>query len=54
MPPWRLHASSTLASSALEQPLRDYAERARAALAPFSRVVVDRIVADDLLPRLLA
>jgi glycosyltransferase involved in cell wall biosynthesis len=40
--------------TALEQPLVDYAERARAALAPFSRDAVDRIVADDLLPRLLA
>jgi hypothetical protein len=39
--------------AALEQPLSDYAERARAALAPFSRAAVDRIVADDLLPRLL-
>jgi hypothetical protein len=39
--------------AALEQPLSDYAERARAALAPFSRATVDRIVADDLLPRLL-
>jgi glycosyltransferase involved in cell wall biosynthesis len=39
--------------AALEQPLSDYGERARAALAPFSRSAVDRIVADDLLPRLL-
>jgi glycosyltransferase involved in cell wall biosynthesis len=40
--------------TALEHPLSDYAERARAALAPFSRDAADRIVADDLLPRLLA
>ncbi|HEX3452527.1 MAG TPA: glycosyltransferase [Solirubrobacteraceae bacterium] len=40
--------------AALEQPLVDYAESARAALAPFSRDAVDRIVADELLPRLLA
>jgi glycosyltransferase involved in cell wall biosynthesis len=40
--------------TALEQPLADYAERARSALAPFSRDAVDRIVADDLVPRLLA
>jgi glycosyltransferase involved in cell wall biosynthesis len=39
--------------AALEQPLSDYAERARAALAPFSRAAADRIVADELLPRLL-
>jgi Glycosyl transferases group 1 len=40
--------------AALEQPLGNYAERARVALAPFSRDAVDRIVADELLPRLLA
>jgi hypothetical protein len=39
--------------AALDQPLSDYAERARAAVAPFSRAAADRIVADDLLPRLL-
>jgi len=39
--------------AALEQPLSDYADRARAALAPFSRAAVDRIVAERLLPRLL-
>jgi glycosyltransferase involved in cell wall biosynthesis len=39
--------------AALEQPLRDYGERERVALAPFSRDAVDRIVADELLPRLL-
>ncbi len=40
--------------AALEQPLADYADRARAALAPFSRASVDAIVAEQLLPRLLA
>lgn len=40
--------------TALEQPLGDYAERARAALAPFTRDAVDRLVAERLLPRLLA
>jgi hypothetical protein len=39
---------------ALEQPLGDYAERARTALAPFAREAVDRLVAERLLPRLLA
>jgi glycosyltransferase involved in cell wall biosynthesis len=39
---------------ALEQPAGDYGERARAALAPFSRDSVDRLVAERLLPRLLA
>jgi hypothetical protein len=39
---------------ALEEPSHDYAARARAALTPFARVTVDRVVADDLLPRLLA
>lgn len=40
--------------AALESPLPDYAERARAALAPYTREAVDRIVAEQLLPRLLA
>jgi glycosyltransferase involved in cell wall biosynthesis len=40
--------------AALEDPLPDYAIRAREALAPFSRVAVDRVVAEQLLPRLLA
>ncbi|HEV2973615.1 MAG TPA: glycosyltransferase [Solirubrobacteraceae bacterium] len=39
---------------ALEQPLGDYAERARVALAPFTREAADRVVAEQLLPRLLA
>jgi hypothetical protein len=40
--------------AALDEPLPGYAERALAALAPFSRAAVDRIVAEQLLPRLLA
>lgn len=40
--------------AALDEPSGDYAARARAALLPFSRVEVDRLVADELLPRLLA
>jgi hypothetical protein len=40
--------------TALDEPLPGYAERALAALAPFSRAAVDRIVAEQLLPRLLA
>ncbi|HEX7609466.1 MAG TPA: glycosyltransferase, partial [Solirubrobacteraceae bacterium] len=39
---------------ALREPRADYAERARIALAPFSRGEVDRLVAEQLLPRLLA
>ncbi len=40
--------------TALDDPSPDYAERALAALAPFRRAAVDRIVSDELLPRLLA
>jgi hypothetical protein len=40
--------------SALHSPLPDYAERARAALAPFSHDAVDRLVAERLLARLLS
>jgi len=40
--------------AALDDPLADYAVRAREALAPFSREVVDGLVAEELLPRLLA
>jgi hypothetical protein len=38
----------------LRGPCADYAIRAREALAPFSSQVVDRLVAEELLPRLLA
>jgi hypothetical protein len=40
--------------AALEDPLPDYSERARRALAPLGREAVDRLVSDELLPRLLA
>lgn len=40
--------------AALDEPLADYAERAQRALLPFSREAIDRIVAEQLLPRLLA
>jgi Glycosyl transferases group 1 len=39
--------------SALDEPPPDFAARAEAALAPFRRAAVDRVVADELLPRLL-
>jgi hypothetical protein len=39
---------------ALDEPAPRYAERALHALTPFRRAQVDRIVADELLPRLLA
>ncbi|MDQ3675781.1 MAG: hypothetical protein M3401_03105, partial [Actinomycetota bacterium] len=38
--------------AALDNPLAGYAERAAAALAPFSRTRVDAVVRDELLPRL--
>jgi hypothetical protein len=38
---------------ALDDPLPGYAERAREALAPYTPAAVDRIVAQELLPRLL-
>jgi hypothetical protein len=40
--------------AALLDPPADYAARARAALVPFSRAALDRLVAQELLPRLLA
>jgi hypothetical protein len=39
--------------AALDDPAPDYAARAAAALAPYRRDAVDRVVADELLPRLL-
>ena len=39
--------------TALEDPLPSYAAAARAALAPFGREALDRLVAERLLPRLL-
>jgi glycosyltransferase involved in cell wall biosynthesis len=38
--------------TALDEPLPDYAQRAAAALAPWRPEVVDRVVAEELLPRL--
>jgi hypothetical protein len=38
----------------LDAPLPDYATRARQALVPYSRAVIDGLVAEELLPRLLA
>ena len=40
--------------AALDLPKPDYAERAAAALEPFSRAAVDRVVAERLLPRLIS
>jgi glycosyl transferase family 1 len=40
--------------TALDDPVADYASRANRALAPFTREAVDRVVAQELLPRLLA
>lgn len=40
--------------AALQSPLADYSERAREALEPFTRESADRLVAEQLLPRLLA
>jgi hypothetical protein len=40
--------------TALDDPAPDYAERAHLALAPFRREAVDRLVARQLLPRLLS
>lgn len=39
--------------AALDEPAGDYAERAAGALAPWRREAVDRVVAEELLPRLL-
>jgi hypothetical protein len=40
--------------SALDDPASDYRQRAQDALSPFRRAAVDRLVAQELLPRLLA
>jgi glycosyltransferase involved in cell wall biosynthesis len=39
--------------TALDDPLRDYGERAAIALEPYRRATLDRVVAEQLLPRLL-
>jgi glycosyltransferase involved in cell wall biosynthesis len=49
--------SDDLASAlrlALDDPLPGYAERAAALMVPFRRKAVDRVLAEDVLPRLLA
>jgi len=40
--------------TALDDPSPGYARRAAEAIGPFRRAAVDRIVADELLPRLLS
>jgi hypothetical protein len=45
---------ATALRTALEDPLQGYAVRSLAALAPFRREALDRLVAERLLPRLLA
>jgi glycosyltransferase involved in cell wall biosynthesis len=45
---------ATALAAALRESRADYAGRARPALVPFTREAVDRLVADELLPRLLA
>jgi glycosyltransferase involved in cell wall biosynthesis len=40
--------------AALDDPLPDYAERARAAIEPFGLKAVERVVGEQLLPRLLS
>ncbi len=44
--------AGALRAALLEDPPADYAARALAALAPFRREAVDRVVAEQLLPRL--
>jgi hypothetical protein len=40
--------------TALDDPVADYRTRAREALVPFTHEAIDRVVAEELLPRLLA
>ena len=49
----RLVGSPLAIRTALDDPLPDYAERARELLAPLTRDAIDRVVADDLLPHLV-
>jgi glycosyltransferase involved in cell wall biosynthesis len=44
---------ATALRAALEDPISGYAARAREALLPFTRAAIDRLVAEELLPRLL-
>lgn len=48
-----LNRLATALRTALDDPLPDYWDRALAALAPLRRDAVDRLVAENLLPRLL-
>jgi hypothetical protein len=45
---------ATALRTALDEPARDYAARALRAIAPLRRAAIDRLVAERLLPRLLA
>jgi hypothetical protein len=49
----RLVSPQLAIRAALDDPAPDYAERAAAALAPWSPEAVDRVVAEELLPRLM-
>ena len=44
---------ATALRTALDDPRPGYAERAAAALTPYRRATIDRVVADELLPRLV-
>jgi hypothetical protein len=48
----RLVADELPIRTALDDPASDYAERAALALAPWSPAAVDRVVSEELLPRL--
>jgi glycosyltransferase involved in cell wall biosynthesis len=50
----RLVSPELAIRTALDDPVRDYAERAAAALEPWSPAEVDRVVAENLLPRLIS
>ncbi len=50
----RLVADALPIRTALDDPVPDYSERAALALAPWSPDAVDRVVAEELLPRLTA
>jgi glycosyltransferase involved in cell wall biosynthesis len=50
----RLVSDELAIRTALDDPVPDYAERAAAALEPWSPTEVDRVVAEQLLPRLIS
>jgi glycosyltransferase involved in cell wall biosynthesis len=50
----RLVSPELAIRTALDDPVPDYAERAAAALTPWSPAEVDRVVAEQLLPRLIS